>query len=110
MNKVGYIIILICLAVLPACLELQEDYEYKPANLDNNVYMSAWEFVESRQDLFSQLKRAVIHSEIDPSVYTQSEKKYTWILLNNSAFAGVSGLLANNGAATVEDMDKETLR
>jgi uncharacterized surface protein with fasciclin (FAS1) repeats len=101
---------LLCLAALPGCLGLQEDYEYEPDNIDNHLYMTAWEFIESRPDIFSQLKRAIAHSGIDRSVYMQAEKKYTWLLLNNSAFAGAGGLLANNGAADVEDMDRETLR
>ncbi len=111
MKKLKYILAAVALSMgLAGCMDLQDSYDYKPANIDNHIYMSAMEFIESRQDIFSQLKRAIVHSEIDQAIYTQTARNYTYLLLTNSAFAGASGILSSHGAANVEAMDKATLR
>ncbi len=95
---------------LTGCMPLQDSYDYKPANIDNNVYMDTWDFIESRQDIFSQLSRAITHSEIDPEIYRQTDRRYTYLLLTNTAFGGATGLLATYGASSVEQMDKAVMR
>ena len=100
---------LYCL-LFSSCLGIQSSYDYEPANIDNNVHMNTWEFIQSRPDAFSSLKRAIEHSGIDINIYTQTDRKYTYLLLHNDAFKGANGILSNYGAASIEDMDKETLK
>ena len=104
-----YIILCISSLCLFSCLDIQDSYDYEPANIDNNVYMNTWEFIQSRPDAFSSLQTAIECSGIDLSIYTQTEKKYTYLLLHNDAFKGANGILSNYGVASIEDMDKETL-
>lgn len=104
-----YIILCISSLCLFSCLDIQDSYDYEPANIDNNVYMNTWEFIQSRPDAFSSLQTAIECSGIDLSIYTQTEKKYTYLLLHNDAFKGANGILSNYGVASIEDMNKETL-
>ena len=36
---------LYCL-LFSSCLGIQSSYDYEPANIDNNVYMNNWEFIQ----------------------------------------------------------------
>ena len=49
----------LCCFLFSGCLGIQSSYDYEPANIDNNVYMNTWEFIQSRPDAFSSLKRAI---------------------------------------------------
>ena len=53
-----YIILYISSLCLSSCLDIQDSYDYEPANIDNNVYMNTWEFIQSRPDAFSSLQTA----------------------------------------------------
>ena len=48
-------------------LDMQESYEYdyKAGIPDNNVHMNAWDFIQSRLDIFSLLKDAVKYADME---------------------------------------------
>lgn len=87
-----YIIYLLILLAPAACftscelfgLDLQQGYDYDAEKgiYDNQLKMSAWEFIESRTDLFSQLIDAVEYAEIDPAVFNRPGQ--TLLLVTNT--------------------------
>ena len=72
------------LALAGCDLELQKDYDYKASVDDPHVNMTAWEFLQTRQDLFSELIEAIEYTGLK-DYYTQTENKYTYLALNNTA-------------------------
>lgn len=66
-------------------LKLQEPYDYdsEAGKCDNNVYMSTWDFMKSRPDIFSEMLNAVRYSGVDSNLYLKPN--YTFLLLTNQA-------------------------
>ncbi len=64
---------------------LQTEYSYNPKKIDIYQHKTCWEFIESRPDILSTLKDAVIKCGLE-NYYTQTDKTYTYLLLNNDAF------------------------
>lgn len=69
------IIISIVVYSFSSCLDVQENYEYKPSNISNQVNMNAWEFIKSRPDIFSQLVDVVRTSGMDSTLYYSNSEK-----------------------------------
>ena len=66
-----------------AGLELQRDAKFVPKATDNNVPMTAWEFIQSRPDIFSGMQEAIEYTGLQ-ELY-QKESGNTYILLTNTA-------------------------
>lgn len=99
------------------CLEIQGSYDYKPVVSDANVYMTCWEFIELRTDTFSILKEAIEYVDQTypgfKDLYTQTDHKYTYMLLNNAGFRATTGgvfRLAGSGITSVTQINPEALR
>lgn len=89
-----------CVMLLSGCLGIQEDYKYTPSNSSNVVNMSVWDFMKSRPDAFSQLTDAVRSSKMDSTLYSSSTKKYTYLLLNNTAMSSLTAILGPVNSTT----------
>lgn len=103
--------------MLGGCLDIQGSYDYKPSLVDPNLNMSAWEFIESRTDTFSILKQAIeFVDQTYPGfkdLYTQTDRKYTYLFLNNAGFTATTGGVFRNaggGIASVSQMNPAALR
>jgi hypothetical protein len=73
-------------------LDLQTDYDYEQSFYDNKLYMNAWEFIESRPDLFSGMIEAVNYVEsIEPSIREMYKQPgNTYILMTNSGLSSTT--------------------
>lgn len=86
MKYLKYILILPCLFTMAACgLDYQKDHDYKARPSDNHIHMNAWDFINSRPDIFSTLIEGIEYAEIDKSVFT--EPGNTYLLLTNNALS-----------------------
>lgn len=96
----------ICLTLNGCFLELQKDYEYKSSVLDPHINMTAWEYFETRSDLFSIFMSAIEYVDMK-TYFTQKEKKYTFLALTNVAmksymqdrFPGITDITACDKAS-----------
>jgi uncharacterized surface protein with fasciclin (FAS1) repeats len=88
-----FIAIIAASAFLAGCelfgLELQQKYDYdeKAGILSNELNMTPWELIESRQDFFSILKEGIEHAGLQ---HMYNEPNSTYILLANNAFASTN--------------------
>lgn len=94
------------------CLGLQESFDYVSQDLDPHFNMTVWEFIELRQDVLSIQKAAIEY--VDESYpgfkdyYTQTDKKYTYLLMHNNAFTRAElGLFVKYG---IKDYKNATIR
>lgn len=111
-NKILNKLMMFCLALvtLTACgdLELQENYDYDSSVADPHINMTAWEFFQSRQDIFSELTKAIEYTELK-DYYTQTETLYTFLALNNDA---IRSYMEKNfpGIENITDCDKAAVK
>jgi len=79
----------ILLTVMAGCellgLELQTPYEYdyEAGQYNNQINMTAWEFIQSRPDLFSVLQEGIEYAGLQEMF---SKPNCTYLLLTNRAF------------------------
>lgn len=66
-------------------LEFSQGADYDAKDSDNNVNMSAWEFMQAHEELFSSMMDAIEYAGLQ-SLYL--EPGNTYILLTNSALTG----------------------
>ena len=112
------LILLLTACCLHGCYGIQESYDYKPAKANPYLNQSVWEYIESRQDIFSLFKECVEHVDAAypgfKDLYTQTTEKYTYLLLTNNAFSGTQGIFNQIGGSTaiteVDALDPEKLR
>lgn len=80
MKKVILFIVTVCLfGILSSCsLKLQKDEPYKGVALDPHENMTAWEFLQSRPDLFASMSDALVLCGVD-QYYKQTSTKYTFL-------------------------------
>jgi len=98
----------IILCALSGC-EVQDSYDYEPANIDNNVYMTTWEYINQRQDVFSSLKQTIEHCGLE-DMYKQTDKKYTYLLWRDDAFTRSGGIFSKYSSdGTVAGLDVEAV-
>lgn len=113
-HMIKFIVCLVLLVMATGCYDLQESYDYKPVNADPYLHKSAWEFIEARQDTFSLLKQAILRVDTAypgfQNYYAQTDKKYTFMFLNNAAFRDKDGVFANTGKKEVSAIDPEVLK
>lgn len=110
MKKITYkISLFLMLFVLASCdLDLQKNYDYEASVDDPHVDMTAWEFFQTRQDIFSELIEAIEYTDL-VEYYSQTENMYTYLALNNT---GMKTYRENvfPGIASIKDCDKETVK
>jgi hypothetical protein len=76
-------------------LDLQEDYDYQKSIIEENVNMTAWQYLKTRADgnnpndtVFRWMKKAIDYSGIDTLEYTKPNR--TYIFLHNEAIRRVN--------------------
>ncbi|MDR0418779.1 MAG: hypothetical protein LBH34_01025, partial [Prevotellaceae bacterium] len=96
------------LAIFSSCekMPLQRHAEYDGKPIDNNLYMTAWEYVNAEADTFALMKEAILHSGIDTMLYHSTEEKNTFLLLNQVA---MRRLLNSYSVASVNLIPKDDL-
>ena len=111
MKKTIYRTLFFCLSViaLAGCdLELQKNYDYEASVDDPHVNVTAWEYFQDHQDVFSEFTTAIEYTGLK-DYYTQTENKYTYLALNNTAMQSYREN-AFPGIASITDCDKETVK
>ncbi|SHF00652.1 Fasciclin domain-containing protein [Mariniphaga anaerophila] len=111
MNKIinKSLIVLIALVMITGCdLSLQTDYDYKESVLDPHVEMTAWEYFQSRQDVFEVLTEAIEYCGLK-DYYTQTEVDYTFLALNNTAMK-LYMMDRFPGTSSITECDKEAVK
>ena len=86
-------------------LKLQTDADYDASVLDPHVDMTAWEYLESRSDLFSQFMEAVEQVGMK-EYFTQTERRYTFLALTNTA---MGNFLSAAGCSTIGECSAEAV-
>lgn len=92
--KKQFLLLLLPMICLTGCelfgLQLQQPAEFDPTKgtYDNQLNMSAWKFIQSRQDLFSDLREAVIYSEVDSNLF--NAPNHTFLLLTNQSLTSTT--------------------
>ena len=102
------IIIAAALALAAGCdkLPLQKSYSYDPVPLDPHQNMTCWEYICSSGDLTSMRKAIEMCGMQD--YYSGNGEKYTFLLLDETAFA--TYILPGMEVGTVEEADPSELR
>ncbi len=104
LKKLAASLLAICF-VLSSC-QLQSDHDYVSETIDPHVDMTAWEFINSRPDVFSRLVEVLEYTGLD-RYYKQTEVEYTFLTLNN---AGIKAYNDNvETGKKLEDWDKVAL-
>ena len=78
--------LLLAVALTAACgdMKLQTDADYDHSVLDPHIPMTAWEYFETRTDIFSEFMAAVEYAGMK-EYYTQTGREYTFLALTNTA-------------------------
>lgn len=111
MFKLIYKVLFFCCALttITSCdLDLQEDYDYKSSVADPHVYMAAWDYFQTRKDLFSELIEAIEYTGLK-DYYTQTDNKYTFLALSNTAMENYRANVFP-GMTSISQCDKETVK
>ena len=84
--------LLAAVALVAGCddMKLQTDAGYDASVLDPHIDMTAWEYFETRPDIFSDLMTAVELADMK-AYYTQTEREYTYLALTNTAMRNFVG-------------------
>lgn len=102
------------MTLMVGCLDIQGSYDYEPSNANPYLSVTAWEFIEQRQDTFSILKEAIEYVDVAypgfKNLYTQTDKKYTYLFLDDAGFTATGGVFKNAGVSSVQAMNPEKLR
>lgn len=71
-------------------LDVQEPYDYdsEKGKYDNHINMNAWEFMNSRTDIFSEMLSAIKYSGVDTLLYAQPN--CTYLLLTNTSLTSAT--------------------
>lgn len=113
-TKIKNIFLLSLMTLMIGCLDIQDSYDYEPSNANPYLEMTTWEFIVQRQDTFSILKSAIEYVDTAypgfKNLYTQTDKKYTYLLLNDAGFTATGGVFKNSGVTSVQAMNPEKLR
>lgn len=119
MKRITHCLVLLLVSWgMGGCYALQDSYDYHPQNASPYLYKNTWEFIESRQDLFSQLKESIEYVDEEfpgfKDYYTQTGEDYTYLLITDDAYPGTYGLLSvvsgGTTATQVRDLDAAALR
>lgn len=93
------------LCTVSGCEEfpLQRDADYEGKPIDNNLYMTTWDFINQRQDIFALMREAILYSEIDTMLYHSTNEKNTFLLLNTKA---MTAALTTLGVSSINQAPK----
>lgn len=71
-------------------LDIQKPYDFdsEKGKYDNRISMNAWEFMNSRPDIFSNLISGINYAGIDKAVFEQADR--TYLLLTNQAISSTN--------------------
>ena len=111
-----YLTVLVIAVLVARCYDIQGSYDYTPYNCSPYINMTSWEFIESRQDIFSLLKESIEFVDENypgfKELYTQTSRKYTYLHMTNEAFVTTNGVFNRNNTPShrVRDMDPAVLR
>lgn len=102
------LLLLLAVAAIAGCddMKLQTDADYDASVLDPHIDMTAWEYLESRSDIFSKFMTAVETAGMK-EYYTQTERAYTFLVLTDGA---VNNFVSALGCTTVEECPVEEVR
>ena len=91
------------LFVFSSCekLPLQKSYDFEGQAVDTHVNMNAWDYMNSRPDVFSSMIEAVNYADMS-SFYSQMDNKYTYLFINNT---GMASYIARNGVISINAID-----
>jgi hypothetical protein len=87
-------------------LQLQTNYDYQPEALDPHINMTAWEFMNSRPDIFSIMIDAVQHAQME-DVYSQTDSLMTYLFINNT---GMENYINSRGLVSITGADVTKIR
>ena len=111
MKKNIFKVVLLCsltMAFSSCELELQKDYDYEASVADPHVYMSAWDYMNTRKDVFSEFIEAIEYAEMK-EYYQQTDKKYTFLALNNTAMENYR-MNEFPGTSSITECDKDKVK
>ncbi len=102
------LLLLLAVAAIAGCsdMKLQTDADYDASVLDPHIDMTAWEYLESRPDIFSKFMAAVEYADMK-AYYTQNDRAYTFLVLTDGA---VNNFVGAQGCTTVEECPVEEVR
>ncbi|MDE7304846.1 MAG: fasciclin domain-containing protein [Alistipes sp.] len=102
------LLLLLAVAAIAGCddMKLQTDADYDASVLDPHIDMTAWEYLESRPDIFSKFMAAVEYADMK-AYYTQNDRAYTFLVLTDGA---VNNFVSALGCTTVEECPVEEVR
>ncbi len=86
-------------------LDLQEEYPYEYSSKDPNIYMTAYEFVESRQ--FNDMSRMYAAINLTGLQAEYEKEGRTFMILNDGAFGNY---MNDNHLDDIASADVETLK
>ncbi len=98
--------ILLLFSMTSCEMGLQEDHDYDSSVLDPNINMTAWEYFESRTDLFTIYMDAIEYAEMK-DYFTQIDTKYTFLALTDKAMS--SFITTFPGVDSIGEVDKESV-
>ena len=105
-NKFLLAALLLIAAVGCSKLPLQQTHKYEPKPLDRNQGVDCWTYVETTPRL-ATMKAAVELCGMQ-SYYQETAKKYTWLLLDETAFS--TYILPRLGVEVIADAPVEALK
>jgi len=108
-NKLLYFVTLLTVVLTwMSCdnLQLQTNYDYQPEALDPHINMTAWEFMNSRPDIFSIMIDAVKYAEME-DVYSQTDSVMTYLFINNT---GMESYVNARGLVSITSADVNKIR
>ncbi|MDE5624097.1 MAG: fasciclin domain-containing protein [Alistipes sp.] len=99
---------LLALVVSAGCsdMKLQTDADYDASVLDPRVDMTAWEWIETRPDLFSKFMAAVEMAGMK-EYYTQTGHPYTFLVLTDTA---MNNFIGSQNVSSLEECSAESVR
>ena len=100
--------LLLAVALTAACgdMKLQTDADYDGSVLDPHIPMTAWEYFETRSDIFSEFMAAIEYAGMK-EYYTQTGHEYTFLALTNTA---VKNFISDQNHSSLTECPVEAVR
>lgn len=105
-NIIKLFSLLLLMNLFHSCdMPLQTDYDYDASVIDPHVEMTAWEFLQTRPELFTTFVDAVEYTGLE-KYYKQNDSLYTFLVLTEKAMIAYMKSV-NPSAISIEDCDKQ---
>lgn len=101
-------ILLFTLVTMTGCdLSLQKDYDYNGSVSDPHIKMTAWQYFQTRPDIFSTFIEAAKYAGMEDA-YSQTDSTCTYLALTNTA---LKGYMTDRfpGAKSITECDKDAV-